>query len=165
MEEIPRGQNAKYWILPDGKIENLGKLWHYEWLQKNIKKLKKYGIKEDEMPEKGETPIRLYAMNKGFVRMNFMINGGKLTIESTEGGWSRTSRNAIQDFIFDNINRIDNLYIAVMDSSGRVKKNASTNWMTSSEEEKQNSIPFITENAEEIKERRDKLILEYAKRV
>lgn len=144
---IPKGDNSKYWILPDGKIENLGKLWHFQWILQNLTKLKKYKVKQSEIGDDlSEGPVRLYAINKGFVRMNYSINGGTLTIEAPDKNWTRSIRNAIYDFIQNNVNRIDQLYIAILDEKGRPKRRANQTWFRSTADEKLLTIPFITEN-------------------
>lgn len=144
-EEIPRGDNSKWWIYPDGKIVMLGN-WHYEHILGNLKSLKKYGIKESEIPNPPkETPVRLYALSKGFVRMNYMINGGYLVIEAPSHNWGRM-KSVIRDFIIMNANRIDQLSLRVLDSSGRPVKSKDYNWVRAGREQKDLEVEMVTEN-------------------
>ena len=134
---------------------NLGKLWHYKYILENIKALRRYGLTQKELEEKtggdlSEGPVRLYALTKGFTRMNWSINGGRLVIEASEQGWSRTLRNSIFDFISDNVGKIDTASIIILRvnvESGRVSivRQGETSWYGKSPEEKLNAIPLITE--------------------
>ena len=149
---IPDGENVKYWILPDGTVVNLGRDWHFQYILKNFNKLKKFKLKKSEMGDaKTEGPVRLYALSKGFTRMNFSINGSKLTIEASERGWGKKTKDAIWDFVADNVDRIDAIYVAVMevnydkggDSHVIMKKKKDVSWWNMDSEEKLTSIPYV----------------------
>lgn len=145
-KQIPSGKNTKFWILPDGKVVNLGNQWHYEWILSNAKKLKKFGIIESELPDPPtENETRLYALSKGFTRMNYSINGGRLIIEAPSNNWGRILKGAISDFVFDNIQRIDQLILAVLDSQGRRVKSKDWNWINSTSAQKQDDAQHLTE--------------------
>lgn len=145
-KDIPSGKNSKFWIFPDGTVKNLGNQWHFEYILSNIKKLKKFGIVESEIPNPpDEQATRLYALSKGFTRMNYSINGGRLIIEAPSNNWGRTLKAAISDFIYDNIQRIDQLSLSVLDSSGRPIKAKGWNWINSTTAQKADDIQNITE--------------------
>jgi hypothetical protein len=147
---IPSGMNNKFWIYPDGKIVNLGKLWHYQHILANVAKLKKYGIKESELVFTDEETVRLYALSKGFTRLNYSINGGRLVVEAPSNNWGRTLKGVIYDFVFDNIERIDHLIIRVLDGQGRVLKNGDYNWNNSTRDRKMQEVEHIIENVVQV---------------
>lgn len=148
-KEISSGANSKYWILPNGTIVNLGKQWHYEYILNNVKTLKKFGIDISEIPENPtEQETRLYALSKGFVRMNYLVNGGFLTIEAPSNNWGRVIKGAIYDFVFDNKDRIDQCRILVLDSQGRPIKRGEWNWINSSSDQKMAEVSNIVEMVE-----------------
>lgn len=145
-KDIPSGKNSKFWILPDGVIVNLGNQWHFEYILSNLKKLKKYGIVESEIPNPpDEQSTRLYALSKGFTRMNYSINGGRLIIEAPSNNWGRTLKASISDFVFDNAERIDQMLLGVLDSNGRTIKGKRWNWLNSTTAQKMDEIQYVTE--------------------
>jgi len=153
---ITKGQNSKFWILPDGEIENLRGLWHYEWILQNMKKLKKFRMKQSDLGEHtNEGPVRLYALSKGFSRMNYTINGGQLVIEAPDNNWTGKIKDSIFDFAAENIHRIQNITITILKvgfpDKVSIKKTASVNLIPygRDNEEKMRHIPYITESISE----------------
>lgn len=127
-DSISGGKNHKFWITPDYKIINLGSQWHWEWFLTNYKK---YGISESELPigdDRREQTVRLFALSKGFTRMNYSINGELLIVEAPSAYWGRKLRATIFDFITNNIQRINQLSISVLDSEGHSVKRGAFNW-------------------------------------
>lgn len=142
---IPSSQNTKFWIYPDGKVVQLSG-WHYEHILNNLSKLKKFGITPDELSNHStEQEIRLYALSKGFTRMNYSVNGGRLIIEAPSNNWGRTLKSAISDFVFDNAQRIDQMILSVLDSNGKQVKTKSWNWINSTTAQKMDEIQYVTE--------------------
>lgn len=140
-----RGTHLKWWIAPDGKVLDTKNLWHYEYILTNITKFKKYGLKLSDLPDQSENTVRKYALTKGFTRVNYSINGGRLTIEAPDNNWSSKLRNAIFDFVFSRVGDIEEITIAVLDSSFKRKKEGTVNWSNRSDDDKMQSIPLITE--------------------
>ena len=151
-KDIPSGKNTKFWIYPDGKIVNLGALWHFQHILANLPKLKKYGIIASEIPEQREQAVRLYALSKGFTRANYSVNGGRLIIEAPKVNWGRTMKGAIYDFVLDNIQRVDYLIVRVLDSNGNPVKNGEFNWINSSTDQKMLEVERILENVKDVGE-------------
>lgn len=144
---IPKGRNSKFYILPDGQVINLGNQWHYEYIINNIKKLKKYGIVEDEIKKSPtEQNVRLYALSKGLTRMNYEVNGGHLTIEAPYKWIGRKLRDEIKTFVFDNVTQIDKLTLLLLDESGTIKKNNRFNWNITSTDNKMFEIEDMFES-------------------
>jgi hypothetical protein len=151
-KEIPSGKNTKFWIYPDGKIVNLGKLWHYQHILANVDKLKAYGISPEELTFSDEQSVRLYALSKGFARLNYTINGGRLIAEIPSNNWGRKMKAAVYDFIFDNIRQIDYLIIRVLDSQGRPMKSGEFNWINSTRDQKMQEVEHILEKVQNVEE-------------
>lgn len=146
--KVPSAKNSKFWILPDGVIVNLGNQWHYEYILSNLKKLKKYGIVESEVTFTDETNVRLYALSKGFTRMNYTINGGRLIVEAPSNNWGRKVKAAIYDFVMDNLSQVDYLIIRVLDGQGRPTKSKDFNWINSTDEQKLQAVETVLESVE-----------------
>lgn len=147
---IPSGINSKFWIYTDGTIVNLNTLWHYQHILGNINKLKKYGIKQSELIFTDEQSVRLYALSKGFTRMNYSINGGSLVIEAPSNNWASKLKGVIYDFVFDNLKQIDQLVIRVLDSQGRPIKQGGFNWINSTRDQKMQEFEQIIENVRDV---------------
>ena len=112
----PAGKNpfegSKAWILPNGKVEQLGGQWHHDWLDQNKEVQKKYGLKIPPF-EGGDTEgVREQALQKGFSRVN--LTNGSLTVEARNRDW-KNIRPVVEDMVEKNLDDIDKLRIFLFD--------------------------------------------------
>ena len=135
---------AKMWIFPDGKVQSLN-LWHYRWLQANPKVAAKYGLNVAKLPDE-EQPVRLAALKVGFVRVNYELRDGTITIESNVRHWTSKIKDSVFMLVADNVESIYNIRISLLDDKGNVKKQAYAQLFQYDDKEKLDHIPFITES-------------------
>lgn len=104
----PATPDSKAWILPNGKPHMLGGEWHDEALAKWGEQ---WGIKFD--PD-NPTSQRQEALTKGFVRVNYTNNGGRLSIELRATDL-RKQRGAIERLIEANLDKVDKIHVSLFD--------------------------------------------------
>ncbi len=105
---------SKAWILPSGKVEQLGAQWHHDWLDQNPEVQKKYGLKVPPF-EGGDTEgVREAAIKKGFSRVN--LANGSLTVELREKDW-KNIRPIVEDLVERNLDDVDKIRVQLLDDS------------------------------------------------
>lgn len=100
---------SKAWILPNGKPVQLGGQWHHDFLNENNALRKQYDIPKTE----GDAN-RVAALSKGFARINYATNTGRLTVEAREADWPKLKQ-SIRDFVDANADKIDWIEVHLMD--------------------------------------------------
>jgi hypothetical protein len=139
---------TKYWILPDGSLSLAGSL-HSRWLLENPSVATRFGLNLTGLTsDSDDTKIRLMALNKGFVRMNYQDNGGLLTIEAGQLHWNVMIKDVIWNFVSDHVSTIDNVNVNILASNGRLVSSASTQLFLYDDDEKLNHIPLVSETLE-----------------
>jgi hypothetical protein len=119
------GQASKAWILPNGKVEQLGSMWHHHWLDENKAIQEKYGIKVPPFEGGDAEGVREAALKKGFSRVN-LING-TLTVEARVKDW-KNLRPIVEDLIERNIDDVDKFRVNLLDDGiNKIKKSFSEN--------------------------------------
>ena len=104
-------KTKKFWITPAPENEFMPlSTFHYQYFQ-NPMLSEKYGV-----PFQDEETTRLNALRVGFVRINFEVNGGRLTGETMR--WDRVLRKLINAFVLTNAEEIDLARIHLLDRSG-----------------------------------------------
>jgi hypothetical protein len=108
---------SKMWILPDGTAKNISG-WHYQWILDNRDKLQeKYGLDISHLPAEyyantgKETEIRIAAIKSGFIRVNYEIRNGNLTLEGLASKYTKKIKDTVFMLILDNINDIGTINI------------------------------------------------------
>jgi len=100
---------SKAWIFPNGKPVQLGGQWHHEFLNENNALRKQYDIPKSE----GDAN-RTAALQKGFARINYAVNTGRLTVEAREADWPKLKQ-SVHDFVDANADKIDWIEVHLMD--------------------------------------------------
>ena len=135
---------SKAWITPEGQPVQLGATWHHQWLNDNPEIRRKYGIPRSVSDEGN----RVSALKAGFVRLNYGINGGRLTIEARKKDWV-DRQDGVAKFVKANASSLDWLTVILTDDNAkRVVDQQTQNVMSYSNREKLEHIPFITEPSE-----------------
>jgi hypothetical protein len=135
---------SKAWITPEGQPVQLGATWHHQWLNDNPEIRRKYGIPRSVSDEGN----RVSALKAGFVRLNYGINGGRLTIEARKKDWV-DRQGGVAKFVKANASSLDWLTVILTDDNAkRVIDQQTQNVMSYSNREKLEHIPFITEPSE-----------------
>lgn len=140
----PHGDASKAWILPSGKIEQLGAMGHHQWLEENQARFP--GLKIPPF-EGGDTEgVREQAIRKGFVRVNLEPNTGQLTIEGRAKDW-RYQQVPVERLIEKNLNNIDKVTVHLLNdiATKAVDSMTSPLFNYDTKGEKMQHLPFITE--------------------
>ena len=132
---------AKMWITPEHEIVPLTN-WHFEYFR-DPAIAEKYGVTYSD-----EQNTRLDALRAGFVRVNYERNGGLLTVESGERGWSKTTKDTVFMLVADNARSIDAIRVSVLDDTGRIKRTGYSQLFTYDDMEKIEHIPLVSESAQ-----------------
>jgi hypothetical protein len=139
---------SKAWIVPGGKIEQLGGMYHAQWLSEDpdgILAAKRFRI--NVPPFEGvDTPgVREAALKKGFVRIN-SDDKGLTTVESLADKWDK-QKDAVERFVEANLGKIDRLKVSLLNPAADAILSSKTVpfFQMDSDREKMNSIPFMFE--------------------
>lgn len=109
----------KTWILPDGEVAYASVL-HENYLAENSEELnKRFGTKFATKPDQSE---RNAALKRGFVRLAFNVNDGTLNVEASEARWTKTTHDAVQALVADNLGKIYNMRVSLLNSDLKVTK-------------------------------------------
>ena len=108
------GAASKAWILPNGKVEQLGAEWHHQWLDENPDIQKKYGLKIPPFEGTDTEGVREQAMKKGFARVN--LDGATLVVEAREKDWKHL-RPIVEDLIERNLDDIDKFRVQLLNDA------------------------------------------------
>lgn len=142
-EPKTKGLKPKIWMLPNEKIEQLSTNVHEDYLADNHEELnKRFGTKFDATPDQEN---RLPALNKGFVRIAYEANGGRLNIEANINRFTKGKRDKLFEFIADNLGKIDKISVSLLNDKGQTVKSDTRNLFTLPEEERLNNLPFISD--------------------
>lgn len=111
--EIPKGADfVKLWILPDGELVRVNR-FHEDYIRENYNKLaERFGLEE----KRAMTEPREEALSSNFIRINYAVRNGELSIEATREGF-RNAKKEIEAFVFDNAGKIDSIDISIFDDS------------------------------------------------
>lgn len=138
------GFTSKMWLLPDGTTVSLSQQ-HSEWLKANPGVTKKFKLDLSKVPDE-DTPIRLAALGRGFIRLNYEQRNGQLTVEAGSRWWSKTVKDTLFVLVADNINRIDAMLVNLLDERGKVVRHGYSQLFTYRGQEKLEHLPLITES-------------------
>jgi len=111
---LPHQAFRKGWILPDGEFVPVA--LHADYIVENRKMLKrKFGVDLSgvEKAAHPETAIRLRALDCGFVRVNYEVRNGTLTIEAKKKFWRAALLKSVVAFLTEIIDLIDNLRVTL----------------------------------------------------
>lgn len=112
IEFMTNRKTKKLWITPAPANEIIPlSTFHYQYFQ-NPMISEKYGVLFRD-----EETTRLDALRVGFVRINYEVNGGRLTGETMR--WDRTLRKLIDAFVLTNAEEIDLVRFHLLDRSGQ----------------------------------------------
>lgn len=118
-------EGSKAWILPNGKVEQLGSQWHHAWLDQNKAVQEKYGLKIPPFEGGDAEGVREQALRKGFARVN--LAGATLVVEARQKDW-KNIRPIVEDLIERNIDDIDKFRVNLLnDKIDRVTKSYAEN--------------------------------------
>ena len=135
----------KAFIEPDGTFTKVNRATHDDYLIENSDALnKKYGTAIPKKQGKGD--VRIGALAKGFVRVTYEPNQGRLTYEANAKTFGKAQRDKIFEHVADNLDDIDNIRISLVDDKGKVVKSADRRFFLMDEDsQKLDSIPFVTD--------------------
>lgn len=131
---------SKAWVLPDGQPMMLGATWHHDALARSQELQKKYDIDVPNFTGADTEGVREMALQKGFVRVNYLGNSGTLVVEARQKDW-RKQRQAIFDLVDANAGRIDNLEISLFnETADRVVKSTRERLFEKDDSEKATAV-------------------------
>ena len=136
---------SKMWILPDGKAVSIGQQ-HYQWLQGHPQVAAKFNLDVAALPD-DDNAVRLAAINKGFVRVNYDYRGGRLTVEANRRYWTSKIKDAIFVLVADNVGAVDNMVVNLLNDTAMVAQHGYAQLFNYSDEEKLEHLPLISESA------------------
>lgn len=111
---------TKLWITPSNAFVPLA-CWHWEYFQDATISIR-YRVNFE-----AEQPTRLAALRRGFIRVNYRVNGGWLTVETMR--WDRGARAAVGALITANRDSIDNLEIRALSDEGSTLRSVSRSFL------------------------------------
>lgn len=140
------GSDSKAWILPSGKVEQLGAQWHHHWLDEHPEVQKKYGLKVPSFEGTDTEGVREAALKKGFGRVNFDTSRGHMTVEVRLKDW-RKLKGKVQDLASRNIDGLDKMTVHLLNDTATKAVDSYTSNLFEYEtgREKEQHLPFITE--------------------
>lgn len=109
-------ESKKAWILPDGTPEQLGGMWHHQWLSEDpdgMRAAKKYGVEVTPFEGVDDDTTRQSALRKGFARVNYDNNSGRLVVEVLASRYNKL-RDAIDQLAEANIKGIDKMTVNLL---------------------------------------------------
>lgn len=115
---------TKAWITPQNTYVPL-RCWHWEFFGDREIAMR-YGVLFE-----AEGPTRLAALRVGFIRVNYEINGGRLTIEAMR--WEPSARMAVGKLIEANRDSVDNLVVRILSSAGDTIKSVFRSFLATDE--------------------------------
>jgi hypothetical protein len=101
---------AKGWITPENDIVPLATA-HFDYFG-DPTKVQKYGV-----ARRDEQTTRLDALRVGFVRLNYEVNGGHLTLETMR--WDQTLRQLTTDLVLANAESLDLVHLHRLGEKGQ----------------------------------------------
>lgn len=138
------GFTSKMWILPNGTLESLGEQ-HSEWLKSHPDVMAKFGLDLSAVPNE-DTPIRLAALSKGFIRLNFEQRSGLLTVEANVRYWTKGIKDTLFVLVADNSISIGAMSVNLLNTEGKVVRHGYSQLFTYSGREKLEHLPLISES-------------------
>ena len=136
------GFSSKMWILPNGKPVSITDL-HYRWLQQNPEVALRFGLDLAALPN-DDTTIRIAALNRGFVRVNYEINHGRLTIEANARHWTPRIKDAIFVVISGNLDAVDSMKVHLLNAKAFIVKSGCATLFNFKNREKLDHLPLIS---------------------
>lgn len=141
---------SKAWILPSGKIEQLGGKWHHAWLDENPEVAQRYKLSVPKFEGGDAEGVREGALRKGFVRVNYGRNMGTLTVEARAKDW-RHQKAAVEKLVEKNLDDIDNITVHLLDETASKVVDSDSERLFRHDEDvdKMANLPFITKEGGE----------------
>lgn len=151
---LPAGADgmSKAWILPSGKIEQLGAQWHHAWLSDNPEIAKKYNLTVPKFEGGDAEGVREGALRKGFVRVNYGRNTGTLTVEARAKDW-RHQKAAVEKIVEKNLDDIDNMTVSLLNETASkvVDTDSEKLFRYDTDQEKLSNLPLITKEGGDVR--------------
>jgi hypothetical protein len=151
-ELMPGGPEgvSKAWISPTGEPIQLGGMWHHHGLAEDPQAMaaaKAAGLKVPPFEGTDSDQVRENAVNKGFVRVDYRKNSGRLTIEASADHWAK-QKDAVRKLIEANLDDVDNLSLTLVDRKMKsVDSNHAKLFELDTDAEKLDAIPLLSESA------------------
>lgn len=138
------GLFSKAWILPGGRIAQLGSQEHHDYFNTNPDVAKKYGIRQVKGEQYDAADNRVDALKQGFARINYEKNNGVLTIEARQKDWP-SLQESVRKFVEANLNKIDTMDVHLLnDKANKAVQSEGVQLFTYPADEKMQNIPFIS---------------------
>lgn len=130
----------KTWILPDGEVAHSANL-HENYLADNSKDLNsRFGTKFADKPDQAE---REQALRRGFVRVAYEANSGTMNVEVAENRWNKSTRDSVLSLATDNIGKIDNMRVSLLNDKLEVAKQDFARLFQYSDKKKLEHLPLL----------------------
>lgn len=131
---------SKAWILPNGEPEQLGASWHHDFINSNPEVRKQYNLPVTDSVEE----IRKAALRKGFVRINYGVNDGTLTVEARQKDWDR-QKDGVAELVRNNLGKVDNMRVFLFnDAVTKVTDHDARRLFDLPAAEKMENLPLIS---------------------
>jgi hypothetical protein len=144
------GGFTRAWILPTGKIAQIGGQWHHQWLSEDPEgqaAADKYKLNIPPFAGNDDPVARESALRAGFVRVNLNRNNGLMTVEGRAADWNKR-KPQVESLVQRNLNDIDRLRVSLMnpDLSQVLDSKTADLFNMDSNAEKMAAIPFLNES-------------------
>ena len=138
------GGFSKAWILPGGKVEQLGGMWHHDWLDRHPEVQKKYGFTVPKFEGTDAEGVREASLQKGLVRINYNSTNGRMVVEARASDWPK-QKSAVEKVVERNLDDIDNLQVTLLDDKAAdvVDRKTARLFQLDTDAEKLAAIPFL----------------------
>jgi len=137
------GLTSKMWLLPDGELVPISEQ-HYTWLKANPDICRKFGLALSRVPD-DDTAIRLAALRRGFVRINY-TRDGTLTVEANTRFWDKRAQDTIFMLVADNLDEIYSMQVRALNNNGSIVRQGYAQLFNYDDRDKLNHLPLISES-------------------
>jgi ribosomal protein S18 acetylase RimI-like enzyme len=118
-EKQAPAESPTAWILPDGKVEpvvDTGLGGHSDKLNENAQKYNERFGTEFKTDGTLDDSDRITALKSGFMRVRYVLNGGRLTFEGLAGRWDGQKSVALNHAL-EHLKKVDNLAVHLFDNN------------------------------------------------
>lgn len=141
------GGFSNAWILPGGKVAQLGGQWHHDFLASDpegIAAAKKAGLKVPTFEGSDDANVRPDALKKGFARVKLDRNNGIFTVEARAVDWNK-QKAQVEKMVESNLPDIDNIRVHLLNRTADelVDSKTAPIFNLDTDAEKMAAIPFM----------------------
>jgi hypothetical protein len=108
-------RTSKVWVLPDGEAVSLDR-WHFQWILANPDTVGRFGLDVTSLPYV-EDPVRIAAIQAGFVRINYVFQTATVIVEAVVGRFQGAVARAVLHVLVENLAEIDRVRMNLFDDA------------------------------------------------